>query len=136
MLTAIIFILISGLLISFIIGSLNTAVKKTSDTYLYEQAQLLAKSATEYAILAAQGHNYTNNCLNAININYQNTFDINITLSYIGNGLPTNCNILHNAIVTKESNGTVIVDTRVSLNKNLLQNNTPITYVRRTLQKL
>ncbi len=133
---AIIFILIVGILIAIIVSTLSSSVKKTSDTYLYEQAQLLAKGATEYAILAAQGNDYSANCLNHINMDYQNIYDINITFHYIGNGLPASCNVLANDIVTKESNGTVIIDTKVSLKESLQHDSTPITYFRRTLQKL
>lgn len=140
MLTAIIFIFIVALLLYLALFSLSNATKKTTDLYLYEQAELLGKSAAEYAILAVQGHNFSNDCLNNININYQNTFDINITIFYIGKGLPNNCNILDNSLVTQESNGTAIIDVQVSLNPSLSSTNatslTPIRYVRRTIQKL
>ena len=140
MLTAIVFILIVALLLYYALFSLTNATKKTTDLYLYEQAELLGKSATEYAILAVQGHNFSNNCLDNININYQDTYDINITIRYIGQRLPSTCNILDNTLSTKESNGTAIIDVQVSLNPSLTSNSgihlTPISYVRRTIQKL
>ncbi len=138
LLTAIIFITIVGALTVIILSSSSSTVKKSEDIYLYEQAKTLAKSATEYAILAIQGHNFSSSCLNEININYQNLFDINITIYYIGNDLPTtDCNILSNSLQTDESNGTAIIDTKVSLSPTALQTNVnPITFTKRTLQKL
>ncbi|WP_201333515.1 hypothetical protein [Nitratiruptor sp. YY09-18] len=136
MLTAIIFIMLVGVILALTISSLTSATKNTTDTYFIEQEEALAKSATEYAILAAQGHNFATSCLNNINISFQNTYDINITIYYIGNGLPANCNIFANNIVTNESNGTAIIDTRVSLKPNIIQDSTPISYFRRTIQKL
>ncbi len=138
MLTAIIFILLVGLLLAFAINSLTTSVKRTTDIYTIEQAQILAKSGTEYAILAAQGHNFTSGCLQHININYQNTYDINITIHYIGKGFPAGCGpyILSNSLQTKDSNGTAIIDTVVSLKPSLQTDETHISYARRTIQKL
>jgi len=136
MLTAIIFILLVGIILALTISSLTHATKSTTDTYFIEQEEALAKSATEYAILAAQGHNFATSCLNKINISFQNTYDINITIHYIGDGLPPSCNTLANSIATKESNGTAIIDTRVTLKPHIITDDTPITYFRRTIQKL
>ncbi len=136
MLTAIIFVLLVGMLLAFAITSLTTATKRTTDIYFIEQAQALAKSGTEYAILAIQGHNFATNCLNQINISYQNTYDINITIHYIGRGLPPTCNILDNSLQTDESNGTAIIDTVVTLKPAMRTDETAISFARRTIQKL
>jgi len=135
MLAAIIFMLLIGLILGLTISMLSTNVGKTTQIYMAEQAKLLAKSATDYAILAASAHP-NSSCLNHIDFTYQNSFDINITISYIGSGLPSGCNILDNNLNYEESNKTLIVDTKVSLRPSLLQDSTPITYVRRTIQKL
>ncbi|SMC10104.1 hypothetical protein [Nitratiruptor tergarcus] len=135
MLTAIIFMLIIGLILSLTISLLSTNVSKTTQIYIYEQAKLLAQSATDYAVLAASAHP-NNSCLNAVNFTYQNSFDINITLYYIGSGLPAGCNMLDNNLNNQESNKTLIIDTKVSLRPSLAQDSAPISYVKRTIQKL
>jgi hypothetical protein len=108
--------------------------KQTGDVYLRTQAELLAMSAAEYAILALSAHNIaaTDNCINSINLSHNNLFDINVTLKYIGNGLPVDeCNILDNSISTADSNVTILMDI-------IVKNNgvEPIRIHRRTLQKL
>ena len=138
MLTAIIFIVLIGILFAISFSLYSMSVQRTTDHYLYNQAQLLARSGVEYAILAVGGHDIaaSGNCINNIDLNYNNTYDINITIYYIGKGLPAGCNILDNTLKDSEDNGTAIIDVRVSLNPSLLEHNPPITYVRRTIQKL
>ena len=61
-------------------------------------------------------------------------FDINMTLYYIGNGLPCDANhTLANDIATAESNGTVMIDTFVSYTNP--ENNETVRFHRRTIQK-
>ena len=61
-------------------------------------------------------------------------FDINITINYIGNGLPAaGCTILgDNLLVTADSNVTVIIDTIVTDHNVSTE---PIRLHRRTIQK-
>ncbi len=135
MLTAIIFILIIGTILAITVSLMGNTTQKTTNRYLYEQAQLLARSAAEYAVMAAQSQNLAN-CLKKINMQYQNLYDINITLHYVGNGLPTNCPILANNVGHSESNSSVLIDIWVHLKPSVSQNENPISYFRRTLQKL
>jgi len=147
LITALVFMILVATLGALALSLSTTTVKQTSDLYLREQAELLALSATEYALLAISAHDFnsTGNCLNTINSTYTqdgNTtlFDINITLYYLGNGLPANCmkpsgqdaNISSN-IVTNDSNRTVIIDTIVSSANGIASE--PIRYHRRTIQK-
>ena len=71
--------------------SLSSQTKKqTGDIYMQEQAQLLARSATEFALLAISGHDNRNDCIERINLQYPQgspIYDINMSLYYIGNGL-------------------------------------------------
>jgi hypothetical protein len=112
--------------------------RQTGDVYLRAQAELLAMSATEYALLALSAHNISdaNNCINNINIEHNNElFTINMTMSYIGSDLPlANCNVLNGAgnIATVDSNVTVLIDTIV---QSTLTDREPIRIHRRTLQK-
>ncbi len=120
--------------------------KLTSDSYLYEQAQLLAKSSAEYTMLAISGHDRNTtalanmDCINSINAQYPDNvnplFDINISIRYVGFGssAANNCNSYIDTIFTPETNGTILLDVMVRSNDNL-QLNEPIVYHKRTLQK-
>jgi len=140
---------ISVLVMIATIGALSLSLstqtsKQTGDIYLRTQAELLAQSATEYAILVISDHNISdapNFCIDNIDIEFEPTagttlFDINISVMYIGQTLPTaNCNDINNTIQTIDSNITVIIDTTVTLNQNTLSTTEPIRIHRRTLQK-
>ena len=131
LLLAIVVLITIASLMALMISLSSTTLKQTSDIYSYEQSELLAKSATEIALLAISGHDKSVNCIDRINFNYKTFYDVNMTLYYIGNKLPTPCNLLDNNISTDESNGTVIIDTFVTF-KGASE---PIRYHRRTIQK-
>ncbi len=119
-------------LMALMISLTSTTTKQTSDIYVSEQTKLLAKSATELALLAISGHDNTINCIENINFTFENNYDVNISLYYIGNALPCNpSHLLANTISTPESNGTVIIDTYVTFKGS----SEPIRYHRRTIQK-
>ena len=139
LITAIVFMILVATLGTLALSLSNLSVKQTSDLYLREQAELLAQSATEYALLAISGHDFSANCLNTINATYTDgttiLFDINISLYYLGNGLPSGCSTLTNNlnnIDTNDSNRTVIIDAFVT-DHNL--STEPIRIHRRTIQK-
>ncbi len=132
LLLAIIVMITIATLMALMISATSTTVKQTSDIYVSEQTKLLAKSATELALLAISGHNNNNNCIENINFTYQTYYDVNMSLYYIGNSLPCNpSHLLDNNISTSESNGTVIIDTYVTFKGS----SEPIRYHRRTIQK-
>jgi len=132
LLLAIIVMIIIATLMALMISLTSTTAKQTSDIYASEQTKLLAKSATELALLAISGHNNNNNCIENMNFTYQTYYDVNISLYYIGNSLPCNpSHLLDNNISTSESNGTVIIDTYVTFKGS----SEPIRYHRRTIQK-
>lgn len=140
LITAIIFMILVATLGTLALSLSNLSAKQTSDLYLREQAELLAQGATEYALLAISGHDFSANCLNTINATYTDgtttLFDINISLYYLGNGLPANCSTLTNNlnnIDTNDSNRTVIIDTIISSNPTI--STEPIRIHRRTIQK-
>lgn len=128
-----------ALMLSFSSQTLN----QTTAIHTKEQAQLLSKSATEYALLAISGHDRTvsGSCINHINATYSpggiNQFDINTTIRYIGLGaLGGTCDDLPGAdnINTLESEGTIIIDTYVT-SKTQSLSDPIIRYHRRTIQK-
>jgi len=141
LITAIVFMILVATLGALALSLSTTSVKQTSDLYLREQAELLALSATEYALLSISAHNFNTNCLNTINSTYTadgttTLFDINISLYYLGNGLPANCSTFSgnlSNIDTNDSNRTVIIDTIVSSSTGV--SSEPIRYHRRTIQK-
>ena len=140
MLTALIFMILVATLGALALSLSNLSLKQTSDLYLREQAELLVQSATEYALLAISGHNFSTNCLNTINSTYTDgtttLFNINISLYYLGNGLPLNCSTLTNNlnnIDTNDSNLTVMIDTTVTSAAGI--STEPIRIHRRTIQK-
>lgn len=119
-------------LMALMISLTSTTSKQTGDIYVSEQTKLLAKSATELALLAISGHNNNASCIENINFTYQTNYDVNMSLYYIGNSLPCNpSHLLANNIATPESNGTVIIDTYVTFKGS----SEPIRYHRRTIQK-
>ncbi|WP_457597344.1 type II secretion system protein [Hydrogenimonas sp.] len=133
LLTAIAVILLIGTVLALTLSTSTMNVKQTSDLYLKEQAQLLAKSAAEYEILKITGTDFTTGCYNGANYTVKG-FDINTTVHYIGNGIPATCShILANSIATADSNGTVMLDVVVSYTDPATGER--IRYHRRTLQK-
>ncbi len=138
LITAIIILMTVATLMALTISLSSSTVKSTTDIYLKEQAELLARSATEYALLAISGHDNTNNCVENINIAYPTsgpnyTHEANLTIYYIGNSIPNCSNVINNSIFTSESNLTVIIDTVVRVNPALTSE--PIRFHRRTIQK-
>ena len=139
LITAIVIMITVATLMTLMIGLSSTSVKVTLDLYLKEQAELLSRSATEYALLAISGHDNSVNCIQNINIAYPQTnptHEANVTIWYLGSGLPASCNnVLSNSIDTNESNLTVIIDTVVSVNQANSGVTEPIRVHRRTIQK-
>ena len=144
MILAIAFLLVTAVLMGIMIRMTAQTTKRTADIYFQEQAHLLAKSATEFTLLAVSGHNRVGgNCLTSVNIQYPAAgaaaiFDINTTIRYIGlaslGGTCDGTDSLIDNIVTPESNGTILIDTYVttSANVNLTE---PVRFHRRTMQK-
>lgn len=126
MFAAIAFLLVMATIAALMVSMTTLTTKRGTDLYFQEQAHLLAKSATEYALLAISGHSIpaTGNCINRINSTYDGIYDINTTIRYIGRGFPSApgaCDMLKyasggdiNNILTDESNGTVIIDVYVT----------------------
>ena len=138
MLTAIFVILIMASVGAMVMSLSGKMVKETTTQFQREQAMLLAKSYTEYAIMAvmANGNRATaNQCLNQITGVYS-TYNITVDISYLSNTTidTSKCaNELASAISTPQSPLNIIVDAYVSYPDDNGQN---ITYHRRSLQKI
>ena len=150
MLMAIFVIVIIGTLMGLMISMSTSSVKRTTNLYLKEQATLIAKSATEYALLKISGTDRTTGCITRIDSTYDPAgngspiFNIAIDIRYIGlsggnaaNECAASENIITNANVTAaESKGSVLMDVIVTSNEETLNIGETISYHRRTLQKL
>lgn len=117
--------------------SLSAQTKKqTGDIYMQQQAYLLGRSATEFALLAISGHDNNAHCINRIDLRFPKNdpiYDVNMTIRYIGNGFPVGCDMLASGISTTESNGTVLIDTVVSYTDPTTDEQ--VRFHRRTIQK-
>jgi len=137
MLTAIFVIVIMATVGAMVMSLSGKMVETTTAQFQREQSMLLAKSYTEYAIMAVMANgDRNNNCLNTIRGAF-NTYTITVNISYIGNNATlggTNCNnILSSAVITPKSPLNIIVDAYVSYPH---ENGKNITYHKRTLQKI
>jgi len=72
-----------------LLGNAATGAKSSGDNYLRAQAELLAESATEFAVMRAQGFNTSTNtnCLDQLNITVNDAsgstmYDISVSLAY------------------------------------------------------
>ena len=143
MLTAIVVIILMASVGAFVMSLSGKMVKTTTTQFQREQAMLLAKSYTEYAIMAVMSNDRTTNCLGNITGNALG-YNITVNISYIGrnivadpSGVPNTCsNILSNIVVTPESTLNIIVDVYVRYNDLDNPAGAPITYHKRTLQKI
>lgn len=105
---------------AFLLRNISTGSKSASDNYLRIQADLLAQSATEYALMRAQGVDTTGStCLNQLNITVNDAsgarmFDINASLTYSFNGAaPAGCTALASSTGKKSM---VLIDITVDDN--------------------
>ncbi len=140
LMTAIVFIVAVATISALSLSMSNVSRKQLGDIYLISQANLLAKSATEFAIMGVTAHKIdtASGCLNKIDVTFPTNgedklFDINVTISYFGNGLPAGCNILDNYLATPDLNLTIMIDTFVTSASNV--SSEPIRIHRRTLQR-
>ena len=147
-------VIIAGIMASMM-NLTSVTTRKTEHMYFKEQAQLLARSATEFALLAISAHDraangFTNSsCVQTIATQFPAGtpyFQINTQIRYIGltNVDPAGTCAANSYIATPtatgsviapESEGTVLLDvyvSAISANLNLSEN---IVYHHRTIQK-
>ena len=141
MIMAIIAIVIISTIMALAIAMTSQTSKRTTDLYLYEQSVLLAKSATEYALLKiAEDGACTHADSNQLNFTQDIIYDINISIQYIYtvNGTSVNpCTTAqtYTTVQTDEQNGSVLIDVAVSVTDTDISTE-PIRYFKRTIQKL
>lgn len=123
-----------------LLGNASIGGKSVGDNYLRAQAELLAISATEFAVMRAQDFDTSGaNCLTEINIDVQDasgahSYDVNVSLSYsFKNAAPVSCvNAGANLSDLTGNESMILVDTTVSTNLST----EPIRVHKRSWQKL
>jgi len=160
MITAIFVIVIMATVTSLIMNVTGKTIKATTSQYQKEQAQLLARSYTELAILYVMHYDRrtTPNCLETISDHFgatgSNGYDIRINIKYLGNNTLLNgCNKkispngvvgntatwADNATINGHINSTIslVIDTFITYKDfDDPTSDRNITFHRRTLQKL
>ena len=134
MIMAIIVLVTIATLMALAISLATQTTKRTTDIYLYEQAALYAKSATEFALLDIA----KNGCSNTYNHTFGDAgeikYDATVTMRYSYTAAVGGCT-QYITINTPEENGSVIMDVTVTLHDTTIATE-PIRYFRRTIQKL
>lgn len=147
MIMAIFFMILIATLLSYMLAGSAETAERTTTVYVDEQAQLLAKSAVEYALLRVSGFNRDTDgdgvddaCLQNLSFTYPEAanpiLDITIEINYHGLNI-AGCtgNGTVSTLATAASAGTMLIDVYVTSDASLHLNE-PIRYHRRTLQKL
>ena len=141
---AIAVVVIISTIMALALSLTSQTTKRTADMYLYEQSVLLAKSATEYALLkiAQDGPcTYTGHTFQ------QDIFTITLNVEYVyyddpatgTNEATATCTAgggtLYTSVQTPAQDGSALIDVTVSVTDTTVATE-PIRYFRRTIQKL
>lgn len=155
MIMAITVIVVIATIMALSIALTTQTAKRTTDMYLYEQAVLLSNSAAEYALLrisqatpcSIPSLNFTPD-LNHDGSTSDDIYDINISLNYIFKNDAPNispCEAIPAPggtaypdfnLTSEKTDGTVLMDITVSVPTSKNVSSEPITFFRRSLQKL
>ena len=106
LLLSIIFLMVMGIIGVMVMEFSSYNSTQVTSSFLDTRASLALRSATEYAILALQGHNFKNGLLKEINLSYP-LFRANIKYHYFLIGCNGNEDCTE--ITTQDTNGTVLV---------------------------
>ncbi len=147
MITAIFVIIIMASISALIMNVTGKTIKATTQQYQKEQAQLLARSYTELAILKILYYDRNTSCLKTFTENFGanggfHGYDVKVNIQYIGNS--TLLGACATSSLTKWENNSnrfdktisLIIDTYITYKDFDDPSNRDITFHRRTLQKL
>ena len=141
LIAAIFFVVIASSICMLALSIASTSVKQNSGIYLREQSELVARAATEYAMLAIISNDFSTTCLgnqsenasedNPIAGEFGDLFTFKVYVKYFGDmGICSG-----DAVATTGTNqGTIMLDVFVSSKPGKASN--PINFHKRTLQKL
>jgi len=147
MLTALIVIVLMATVAAFVMNLSGKIVKSTTTQYQHEQAELYAKSYTEYAILAVTGNDRSVDCLENINGTIGspttgNGYRVRTHIAYIANGSEVDLSqcsgtrILSNSVSTSDTPLTIIIDAYVDYKDPDNTSGPWLTVHRRSVQKI
>ena len=138
LIAAIFFVVIASSICMLALSIASTSVKQNSEIYLREQSELVARAATEYAMLAIISNDFYKTgavCLgdehNPISGEFGDLFTFKVYVKYFGNmGVCSGDAVA----ATGANQGTIMLDVFVSSKPGKASN--PINFHKRTLQKL
>lgn len=143
LIAAIFFVVIASSICMLALSIATTSVKQNSEIYLREQSELVARAATEYAILAIMSNDFGVTCLGNESKNNDNDkpikgefgdlFTFKVYVKYFGD-MGDACENKDAVIVKGANQGTIMLDVFVSSKPGKALN--PINFHKRTLQKL
>ena len=141
LIAAIFFVVIASSICMLALSIASTSVKQNSEIYLREQSELVARAATEYAMLAIISNDFSTTCLgnqsenasedNPISGEFGELFTFKVYVKYFGDmGICSGDAVA----ATGANQGTIMLDVFVSSKPGKASN--PINFHKRTLQKL
>ena len=140
LIAAIFFVVIASSICMLALSIASTSVKQNSEIYLREQSELVARAATEYAMLAIISNDFYKTgavCLgdehNPIAGEFGDLFIFKVFVKYFGD-MGDACKNKDAVIVKGANQGTIMLDVFVSSKPGKASN--PINFHKRTLQKL
>lgn len=146
LLTALFVIVLMATVAMLVMNMTGKMVKETTTQYQREQAALLAKSYTEYAIMAVTANDRTTNCLSDIdgtvgaNPAIGNGYRIRARIAYIGHNAEVGAcpatRVFSSSVNEDNSPLNIIVDVYVEYKEADNAGGPWITYHKRTLQKI
>jgi len=146
MITAIFVIVIMATVTALIMNVTGKTIKETTQQYQKEQAQLLARSYTELAILNVLHYDRSSDCLEKITDHFgatgDNGYDVDIRIKYLGKSAAlTNCSATNtiatlNGSTKFDNTVSMVIDTYIKYKDFDDPQKRDITFHRRTLQKL
>jgi type II secretory pathway pseudopilin PulG len=145
LLTAIVIIVLMATVSMFVMSLSGKIVKSTTAQFQREQAELYAKSYTEYAVLAVTGNDRSSNCLQTINGTIGspttgNGYRIRTHIAYIGPsseiGSCASTRQLSTNVTTPETPLSIIIDAYVDYKDPDNTSGPWLTVHRRSIQKI
>jgi len=139
MIMAIAVIVIISTIMALSLSITTQTTKRTNDLYLYEQAILISKSATEYALLRiADDGACTHSTANLLDYTQDTIYNVQTRILYIYDNATNPCTAAqtYTTVNTPQQDGSVMLDITVTVPDNINVTSEPIRYFRRTLQKL
>ena len=143
LIAAIFFVVMASSSCMLALSIASTSVKQNSEIYLREQSELVARAATEYAMLAIISNDFSTTCLgnqsenasedNPIAGEFGDLFTFKVYVKYFGD-MGDACKNKDAVIVEGANQGTIMLDVFVSSKPGKASN--PINFHKRTLQKL